>query len=56
MKQHVWWTGPGEDDCVHIDVKDDEVIIWQYLRGDIKSINVNRATAEEIANYLHALL
>jgi hypothetical protein len=53
---HLWWTGPGPDDCIEIHFNETEVTIWQYRHGDISSVTANRQTAEEIANYLKAIL
>lgn len=59
MPSHVWWTGPGPDDCVEVRVGDDEiseVVIWQFRFGDISSVNVTRETAGEIAAFMRAVL
>lgn len=50
----LWWTGPGDDDCVEIHAHPNEITIWQYRSGDITSVTVDTKTALEIAAFITA--
>lgn len=53
LSSETWWLDPpGSDNCVTVELRGDEIVIWQYRNGEIASVHLDRGTARDIAAYL----